>query len=496
MLKFSLLSLVSLLAGSASAFAPSLPNTATSTTTALHISSWGVKGNPAFQTAQKKDPVKYIQDYLPEPEAVEARSNIDGTILVSGAVNIKERTDQFLFDLLNHQDSAFEFEKITAFVDDKAFAKKRLLSRSARYTGLLDKLQFIQAETPGALPTAEQLPGVKTWLAVLGEGTTSVADAKADMLAQCHEIAATAAAAGPDLETICVLLTGANELEAAACQAAVDAVQGTGKTYTVLAVGKLEEHPEGQAAYHYGTFGNDTAVLPAKAIFSRQEAYRMVTELLQLECGVNQALTFAEVYNVNVTEAKLIKGLREAGYARPQEIDHMIRKGPTAYKEAIEAFRTENPDAALGYTTNAWWEAEEFQKSRQRSDDRVAAKVQVLQDVRSLEIEAVATEWAKREYFRCSMAGTVENDMTEEDFIKSVWDRAMLEGDLKYRQNKGEVVDETTELADFSARQERKQATMLARAKRELAEIMEEDVDGEPAALKPSATDDDDDDDE
>ena len=69
-------------------------------------------------------------------------------------------------------------------------------------------------------------------------------------------------------------------------------------------------------------------VLPAKATFSREEMYRMVTELLQLECGVNQALVFAEVYNPNITEAKLIKGLREAGYARPQEIDHMIRNGP------------------------------------------------------------------------------------------------------------------------------------------------------------------------
>lgn len=68
--------------------------------------------------------------------------------------------------------------------------------------------------------------------------------------------------------------------------------------------------------------------MPAKSVFSREEAYRMVTELLQLEAGVNKALAFAEVYNVNATEAKLVKGLREAGYARPQEIDHMIREGP------------------------------------------------------------------------------------------------------------------------------------------------------------------------
>ena len=115
---------------------PSLSST-TSSTGLYMISSWGVKGNPAFRTAKERlDPERYIQDYLPEPGPVEARSNIDGTVLVSGLVNHKDRTDQFLFDLINHEDSAFEFKNITAFVDDAAFAKKRLLSRSARYTGL------------------------------------------------------------------------------------------------------------------------------------------------------------------------------------------------------------------------------------------------------------------------------------------------------------------------------------------------------------------------
>jgi hypothetical protein len=70
-------------------------------------------------------------------------------------------------------------------------------------------------------------------------------------------------------------------------------------------------------------------VLPSDAIFSRDEAMRMITECLQLECGVNKTLSFSEVYDVNATEAKLIKGLRKAGYARPQEIDHMMNDGPT-----------------------------------------------------------------------------------------------------------------------------------------------------------------------
>jgi hypothetical protein len=126
----------------------------------------------------------------------------------------------------------------------------------------------------------------------------------------------------------------------------------------------------------------------------------------------------------------------------------------------------------------------------------MAATAQTIKDARTIEIEAVAKEWAKREYFRASMAGTVENDQTEEEFIKSVWDRAMFEGDLKYRISKGETVDESSELANFQSRQERKQQVMLQRAKAELSEILQEDIKDDdlslPSKNKKKGEDDDD----
>ena len=92
-----------------------------------------------------------------------------------------------------------------------------------------------------------------------------------------------------------------------------------------------------------------------------------------------------------------------------------------------------------------------------------------------MQIEKIAKEWAKREYFRQSMAGTVDDNMSEEAFIESVWDRALFEGDLKFRQMNGEAPDADAELADFKARQERKKQTMLKRAKEELQEMLAED---------------------
>ena len=319
-----------LMAGTALAFHPSPAFTATkrvassTTPTVLYISSWGTKGPPSrwAESTEKLNPEQHIQAYLSAPDAVEARSNIDGTVMVSGLVKSQERTDQTIFDLLNHEESAFEFSKIVAFVDDVKFAKKRLLSRSARYTGLLDKLDFTEATTPGALPTVDQLTGVKSWVAIL-EGTAST-----DLLDGVKQVAAIAKEAST-VENVAILLVGAVGLDVAACQDAIEALKMDGqKQYSLVAVGTLKDHAEGRVPYQYKVFGTPEGVLPSDAIFSRDEAMRMITECLQLEVGVNKAWSFSEVTDVNATEYKLVKGLREAGYARPQEIDHMLRIGP------------------------------------------------------------------------------------------------------------------------------------------------------------------------
>ena len=130
----------------------------------------------------------------------------------------------------------------------------------------------------------------------------------------------------------------------------------------------------------------------------------------------------------------------------------------------------------------AWWEDPKFKASVEEASGKkpltaleAAAEVEVVKDERTLEIEKIAKEWGKRQFFEKSMAGTIDGDMTEEAFIESVWDRAMFEGDVKYRQLKGEDLDEEAELLDFKAKQERKQQAMLKKAKEELREILEED---------------------
>ena len=128
---------------------------------------------------------------------------------------------------------------------------------------------------------------------------------------------------------------------------------------------------------------------------------------------------------------------------------------------------------------------EKFQASVKKSSLRAAEEIQKVKDDRTKKIEEIAKEWAKREFFRQSMAGEVGEGVSEEEFTESVWERAMFEGDLKFRQMNGEVTDAESELADFKSQQERKKEAMLKRAKDELKEILaEEDLGGEDLDAK------------
>jgi len=436
------------------------------TGSALYISSWGTKATPSsLSDESNKSPADNVQTYLKSPEAVEVRNSIDGTVLVSGLVRSKERTDQVIFDLLNNKESAFEFETIVAFVDDIGYAKKRLLSRSARYSGLLDVLDFAEASVPGGLPSSAQLEGVKSWVAVFDSD---------DLVSKIDEVAAVIKQVGT-IENIAILATNAAKLVSADEKHIVESLKTSGAKYTMVAVGELQDIPEGTDPYSFREMGSSENTAPKDTTFSRDEATRIITECLQLEAGVNRALSFSKVTDANATEAKLVKGLREAGYARPQEVDHMLRDGVNNYKQAIADFMEKNPDYEKGYTSDVWWEDEKFQKSVRKSAMRSAEEDQKVKDARAQEIEKIAKEWAKREYYKQMMGGAVGADVSEEGFTESVWERALFEGDLVYRQMNGEATDADAELEDFKAKQARKKQAMLQKAKSELKEILEEE---------------------
>jgi len=211
---------------------------------------------------------------------------------------------------------------------------------------------------------------------------------------------------------------------------------------------------------------------------------RVVAECLGLESACNKALVFQEVSDVNSTTFKLVKGLREGGYTRPQEIDHMIVKGPEAYAKACEDFKSRTP----AVTAQDEWLAQKQKELDENAAERKQRIKEEYEAAKKKEIEDIAREWAKREYFRKATAGDMP--YSEEEYIKSVWERALFEGDLKYRMLHGQETDERKELAEFKKKQEKKKAMMLERAKAALNDALGED------ALVPAGDSDDDDEDD
>ena len=140
----------------------------------------------------------------------------------------------------------------------------------------------------------------------------------------------------------------------------------------------------------------------------------------------------------------------------------------------MQKWKTENPDAAKGYTTDAWWESEQFQKSVRERQRKNAQEIQTVKNARQEEVEKIAREWAKREYFKASTSAE-GTKLTEDEFMKDIWERALLEGDLKYRETHGEDNDPAGELEDFKRQQERKKEIMLKKAKEELREILDKE---------------------
>lgn len=84
-----------------------------------------------------------------------------GKVFVSGFLNSKERADQYVFDILQAQG---KWGKIVAFSDSTSFAKKRLVSRKSRYSGLLDVLEFEEGDKYDPETMEEKLRGISAWL--------------------------------------------------------------------------------------------------------------------------------------------------------------------------------------------------------------------------------------------------------------------------------------------------------------------------------------------
>jgi len=295
---------------------------------------------------------------------------VKGSILVSGFLS-PDRTDSFGFDALN---KLGVFEKIIAFSSDSAFAKKRLIGRNARYTGLLDVLDFAEGADDSLRASDSALSGCDAWLAfgVAPEAVRSSAEA--------------AVAAG--VKRVVLVVEGqcpeANQL----------ATTLDGTSLTVIQCGEFVEGTEG-GAVEIKAAGN---VLPQGAEIARDEAIRVATESLLI--SLSEKKSFGLLKGNEDAEAH-VKELRTQGMTRTRELENLF-----------------NGSFAVFLEQKAAREKEEAEKAAEE------AKRREEEEQRRIEKEAEAAELAKPLWER-----------TMEGLEKDMADRAMIRLNTTYQVN-------------------------------------------------------------
>ena len=269
--------------------------------------------------------MSYLSKIAQSSPPVVLRQQLGNTVVISG-FNPEEPASQEILAFLNNEFSPHlsnTFSKIVAHVDDVKVGKKRLISRSARYTGLLDKLDFTQSESAGMLPTMGQLEGVSSWVAHVDGGD----------LSKIEEIVAVAQEA-ESVKNVAILVSGAQNVKGEELKQVEDMMKSKATTfaYTLVVVPEWNDEPEANTAFGLVNVTDVVDEAPfggegVAASFSREESLRIITEALAIDKASGKCVVASAAPDLKSVESMLVQGMREVGFDRLQEVEHMFTRG-------------------------------------------------------------------------------------------------------------------------------------------------------------------------
>ncbi|KAL7490786.1 hypothetical protein ACHAWT_000330 [Skeletonema menzelii] len=419
------------------------------------------------QIKSRNEIMSYLSKLASSSPPVVLRQHLGNTVVISG-FNPEEPASQEILAFLNNEFSPHlsnTFSKIVAHVDDVKMGKKRLISRSARYTGLLDKLDFSQSESSGALPTLAQLEGVSSWVAHVDGGA----------LSKVEEIMAVAEQA-ESVKNVAILVSGAQNVKGEELKQVEDMMKSKATTfqYTLVVVPEWNDEPEAITAFGIVNVTDVVDETPfgegAAASFSREESLRIITEALAIDTAAGKCVVATAAPDAKSVESMLVQGMREIGFDRLQEVEHMITRGVKGYNDMLS---TEKEGQAWEKAPEPTDEEKAFAAASK--EEKMTLLRQQKQDVeKENELKSLAREWAKREFLRKSLKRRIP--ISEEEFIEIVWDRAMFEADLKYRTMSGLAVNESEERAKFKEEQKARKAAAYKKEQDRWNSMTTEDV--------------------
>jgi len=475
------------------AFAPSysrpafLSSTSSSTASSTAIFVGWVGGNSLgfdqsgmrlSEEEQKDfDKSKKIMEWIGVPDALKQRSNMGDAVIVSG-FDPTDSSGKLVLGFLNNEESPqLTFKKIVAHVPDLKLAKKRLISRDARYTGLLDKLDIVEAdESSPTLPTSAQLDGISSWVAHI-----PAVEGDDDLATRLGALASLAEDA-ESVKNLSILVSGSQSLESGALAEIEESLKSkmTTVAYTLMAIGEWNDDPEASCAYRFSNVtdvadGTET-MLTADASFSRAESLRMVTEFLAIDSAAGLSIVARAEKNATSLDGMVIRGLRDIGFPRPQEVARMLNNGTQAYSQHLVNVEKKVEENLL----RAKEQKKEYEATKEKADEVKRKELEALlangkyYKINKKQLEDRAKEWAKKEYTKKSL--TTHTFAQLEDFTESVWDRAMFEVELHYRLEIGMEVDVDAERLAFAEKKEKEKAESVKKLKELFENVSLDDI--------------------
>jgi len=381
------------------------------------------------------------------------REDLGSTVLLTGNV-----MDPSLLNILNNNIFGqtnvpnFKFTTIKALVDDVAAVKKGAISRQARYSGLLDKLVIEPASAVEPKVSASDLEGVTSWILQVDASESE------KVLGEVAELANSVDA----LRNVVALVVGAEDMSSVPGADALVAAGGT-----VLAVGELYDGGMEGGYYHVGPLGpasGMTATEGQAPRMSKKMAYQLVAHSLAIESTSSSALGAYEYSPVALSklgepyleekfaerdddgeflpdefkdvkmEGRLIRALRESGFTGIMELDVLLSKGIENFKQYIANPPVkESPFAQIVSERDAKdKEIMAMLEAESKKNEELALARE--ESSKQREIEQIAQEWAIKEYSLKMIGGDLDKSTSEKEYVKSVWDTAMVEAKKTYER--------------------------------------------------------------
>merc|ERR1719353_1205537 len=270
--------------------------------------------------------------------------------MMSGKVVVTDGTCSFyesrgIFQELHDHGDFSGIEAYAAGSGTTADAKKMLLSRNARYSGLLDILTFSEGEP------AEAFTGADTWLSLNSDGATVSAQLAAAKAAGVKRVLLHFSADGPTDGTSAGSLEG--EL--------------SGLTYTVLRTGTLTKATGG------GGIKVSQLADPTCGEAPKGDVHRIITEALSLDSAAGKMLSLCATDDV-----AQLKAMRQAGCTRREEADALlggkiketVKEEEESAEEKAERVKAEAEKAAKRKEREAYYKTLPDPKDKKGDDDK------------------------------------------------------------------------------------------------------------------------------